>query len=140
MAAISGQGGSVYFTPEAGTVEDTIDVAVWELESIVTKAEVSPSGSGAGMRYLPENITHQWKLTTPLDDEQFPDVIGITEGVTLSSIYFKLGVAVTSTTLALYDKLTNSMVENVQIITDTNNAIQLSISGCGGSITRGVTA
>jgi len=137
MPPISGRGGTVMFTPYGLTTE-SIDISTWELDSTASKVAVTPAGVSAGQRFLPEQVCHTWKLTTPLDDTQYPGTLNITEGESLFTMFFALGTAASSS-FQLYDKLTESFVESVSVVEDVNGAIQLSISGSGGSITRGVT-
>lgn len=139
MAAISGKGGTVYFTPYGETQEADLSISTWELDSTAIKAQVSPSGAGAGQRFLTENTYHGWTLSAPLDDGEFPDTLGLTEGQVFTSIYFSLGQAF-SGTFQLYDKLAESLVETVNVVDDVNGALRLQVTGCGGAITRGVTA
>ncbi len=140
MAAISGTGGTVQFTPHGLTTE-FLSISTWELDGTAIKSVVSPSGAGCGQRMLMENNYYQWAIATPLDSTEFPVDIGLEEGQILSSIYFSLGAAVTgtTTTFQLYDKLVESMVETIGVVDDVNGALQLRITGCGGAITRGVT-
>jgi len=140
MPAISGTGGTIQFTPHGLTTE-FLSISTWELTGTAMKTIVSPSGTGAGQRVLMENNYYQWAIATPLDDTEFPVNIGLEEGQILSSIYFGLGAAVTgtTTTFQLYDKLIETMVENIAVVDDVNGALQLQVTGCGGAITRGVT-
>lgn len=107
-----------------GTV--VADITRWSGNWSNRLAEVSTSAT-TGTRYANVRPDPQWSLDLPLDDPNYPEVIGWTAGLVITTMFFKHS--------SKADRLCSTTVEAVNKSADNNNDVpRVQVSGRGGDI------
>lgn len=107
-----------------------VDVTRWSGNWSGRLAEVTNSGS-TGTRYAPVIPDPSWQVDLPLDDPNFPEVIGWYFGQIIPVMYFKHS--------SKADKLTNTTIESVEKSADaTADVPRVTVRGKGGTLTYNV--
>jgi len=138
MPAIAGRGGYVVLKPYGGTAA-TFNNSTWEVDDTAIKVACTPARAGTGIRYLTENTDAKWVVSAPLDTSELVQDLSIEEGRIMDKVLFAIGQATTAS-FQMFDKIAETLIEDVRIVKDETDAIRVQISGCGGVLTRGVTA
>ena len=111
-----------------GTGGGKVSVAVttWTGNWQYRLAETS-TGATTGTRYAGVRPDPQWTATFPLDDPNFPEVMGWDPGSVIGQVAFLHS--------SKCDIVTNTTVESVQKSIDTNNDVpRIVVTGKGGDI------
>ena len=129
MAIPGSQGGHIYNGATA------IYVSQHTTNWMGRGTEVTVSNNGFAM-FAPTIIEASWSAEFPLDDPNFPEVIGLVPNtVAANPFYFKHG----NSTKA--DKLVDTYIESVQKVKSaTGDVVRVSVSGKGGTLTVNVVA
>lgn len=112
-----------------------INVTEWSASWTGRGAEVTTSGNTCA-QYAPTIIDPSWTASFPMDDPNFPEVIGLVANTNpANAFYFKHG----NSTKA--DKLVGTYIESVQKSSNSNSDVpRVVVTGKGGTLTTNVTA
>jgi len=96
-------------------------------------AETTTSGSGGGTRMAP-TVTHpQWTAEFPQDDANYPEALGFTPGLVISTMYFDSGAKSGGNQRA--DKIVSTTIRSVEKATDsTSDVPRIVVRGEGGTL------
>lgn len=131
MTLKSAHGGNV----QVGTgTPVVVPVGRWSGNWRVRDADVTQSDSGGATLYLAVVQDNEWEFTVARDDTTFPEAVGLAQGTVVSVLWFKLGAGTKA------DKLTNTLVCEVAVVTDNqNDVVRVTVRGKGGLLTPNQT-
>lgn len=103
-----------------------VDLTRWSGTWQNRLAEVTTSAN-TGTRYANVAEDNQWRFEMPMDDPQYPEVLGFTRGTIISAIYFEHS--------SLSDKLVQTTVESCEKVVDsTSDVPRVVVTGRGGNL------
>lgn len=127
MSYPSSLGGNVVLIATPNVV---VGVGQWNGNWTARLAEVTVSSS-TGTRFAKVVQHNQWSASFPLDDPNFPEVLGFTQGLVIADMYFKLGAS------AKGDRLQNTTIESVnKVCNPLGDVVRVDVSGMGGDLTQ----
>lgn len=138
MAIPAVQGGHVFTD---ATLASALSVTRWTGSWNARLAEVTTSGSLASAKVVDPTATvggsqfvgviqdNSWTAEFPMDDPNFPEVLGLVQGTILNTMFFKHGASTKA------DKLVLTTVEAVEKHYDAGGDVErITVRGKGGAL------
>lgn len=115
------------FCSLTGTAAE-FDVSMWRGNWRVRDSDTTTSGQTA-TRYSSVIPDNSWTIEMPRDSVNFPTMLGLTVGTTLSTLVFKLGADTKC------DIVSNTLITDIdKVCNPGGDVVRITISGKGGSL------